>query len=181
MKVVPTELSDVKIIEPDVFGDDRGSFMETWNHAKFKDGGIDAMFVQDNQSRSVKGVLRGLHYQIKQPQGKLVRVLQGEIYDVAVDIRRSSPNFGRWVGVVLSAENRRELWIPAGFAHGFYVLSESADVFYKCTDLYAPGYDRTIRWDDPDIGITWPLNGCSAPILSPKDAAGVSFKEAECF
>lgn len=167
------------LLEPKVFGDERGFFFESWNERAFAVAGIGARFVQDNHSRSAKNVLRGLHYQIRQPQGKLVRVIAGEVFDVAVDIRRSSPDFGRWTGVRLSAENKAMAWIPPGFAHGFTVLSGHADVLYKTTDYYAPEHERTIAWDDPDIGIEWPLSGRA--IVSAKDAAGASLRDAEVF
>jgi len=181
MNFLPTSLPEVLIVEPRLFGDARGFFMETYHREKFHRGGITAEFVQDNHSGSRQGILRGLHYQIRQPQGKLVRVVSGRVFDVAVDIRRSSPTFGRWVGVELSAQNKRQLWIPEGFAHGFYVLSEWAEVVYKATDLYAPEWDRSIRWDDPDIGIAWPLLDGRPPLLSHKDAAAPFLREAEVF
>jgi len=168
MKVSETGLPGVLLIEPRVFGDQRGVFLETYHREKYARAGIDKPFVQDNHSHSSKGVLRGLHYQLKQPQGKLLYVVTGEIFDVTVDIRQGSPTFGKWVGVTLSAENRRQLYVPEGFAHGFYVLSERADVTYKCTDLYAPGDEYGIIWSDPDVNIEWPLQG--APLLSEKDA-----------
>jgi len=178
VKVTPTAIPDVLVIEPKVFGDARGFFFESFNGKAFDEAvGRHVEFVQDNHSRSAKGVLRGLHYQVTQPQGKLVRVCAGEIFDVAVDVRRTSPTFGRWVGVVLSAENKRQMWIPEGFAHGFLTLSDSADVLYKATDYYAPRYERCIRWDDPAVGITWP--GGMTPLLSAKDANGVSLNDAE--
>jgi dTDP-4-dehydrorhamnose 3,5-epimerase len=177
MKVQPTQIAGVLIVEPDVFGDDRGFFMESYNEREMRKIGIDAHFVQDNHSRSQRNVLRGLHYQVRQPQGKLVRVVSGTVFDVAVDIRRNSPSFGRWVGVELSAENKRMFWMPPGMAHGFIVLSDSADFLYKATDYYAPEFERTILWNDTDLGIEWPLAG--EPILSSKDAAGSSFREAE--
>src|SRR3546814_4413272 len=164
----------VVLIEPAVFPDARGFFLESWNARRFAEAGIDAAFVQDNHSRSVRGTLRGLHYQIERTQGKLVRVTQGEVFDVAVDIRRSSPTFGRWVGARLSAANKAMLWVPPGFAHGFCVLSEAAGFLYKCTDFYAAQHERSIRWDDPDIGIDWPLQAGVAPSVSPRDAAGGS-------
>ena len=173
MNVIKTEIPEVLIIEPDVFGDERGFFMETWQRQKFAEIGIDYDFVQDNYSRSVKGTLRGLHYQIKQPQGKLVWVTVGEVFDVAVDIRKDLPTFGQWVGEYLSAKNKRMLWVPPGFAHGFYVLSDVAEFQYKCTDYYAPEYERCIKWDDPELGIVWPLDG--EPLLSDKDQSGVDF------
>jgi dTDP-4-dehydrorhamnose 3,5-epimerase len=174
-------LADVLLIEPVVRADERGFFLETWHDGRYRDAGIGPGFVQDNHSRSVQGVLRGLHYQIAQPQGKLVRVTVGEVYDVAVDLRRSSPMFGRWVGVVLSEENHRQLWVPPGFAHGFYTLSATADLLYKCTDYYAPQYDRTLRWDDPEVGIVWPLVDGRPPILSSKDAAGAPLEAAAVY
>jgi dTDP-4-dehydrorhamnose 3,5-epimerase len=165
------------LLEPRLFGDDRGFFMETYNKAAFREAtGMDVEFVQDNHSRSRRGVLRGLHYQIKQPQGKLVRVVTGEVFDVAVDLRRHSPTLGKWVGVTLSSESHRMAWIPAGFAHGFLVLSEQADFLYKATDFYAPQHERTLLWNDPKIGIQWPLDG--PPILTPKDRAGEMFARA---
>jgi dTDP-4-dehydrorhamnose 3,5-epimerase len=181
MRFVPTAIPDVVVVEPDVFGDARGFFLETWHEAKFREGGIDAEFVQDNHSRSRQGILRGLHYQIERPQGKLVRVVTGRVFDVAVDLRRSSPSFGRWVGEELSEDNHRMLWVPPGFAHGFYVLSESADFVYKCTEFYAPEHERCIRWDDPELGVDWPIPTHAAPLVSAKDADGVAFSEAECF
>ena len=181
MKFTRTEIPDVILVEPDVFGDNRGFFMETWHAGKFAAGGIAADFVQDNHSRSGQGILRGLHYQVKKPQGKLVRVLSGEVFDVAVDLRRNSATFGQWIGMYLSDENKRMLWVPPGFAHGFYVISRQADFFYKCTEFYAPEYERTIRWDDPDIAIDWPLIDKKAPVLAPKDEAAVAFKDAEYY
>jgi dTDP-4-dehydrorhamnose 3,5-epimerase len=181
MKFIPTKISDVILIEPDVYGDERGFFMETWHQEKFAAAGIHATFVQDNQSKSRQGILRGLHYQMHQPQGKLVRVIAGEVFDVAVDLRKSSSTFGEWVGETLSADNKQMLWVPPGFAHGFYVLSEYAEFTYKCTDFYAPEYERSIRWDDSDIGIKWPLIGLEKPVLSEKDAAGIPFKDAEYY
>lgn len=182
MNVIPTTIPDVLILEPRVFGDERGFFMETWNKRGFAEAGITYDFVQDNHSHSRQGILRGLHYQIQQPQGKLVRVVQGSVFDVAVDLRRSSPTFGQWVGVELSTENKRLFWIPPGFAHGFYTLSEIADFLYKCTDAYAPQHERTLRWDDSTIGIEWPLVAGKAPQLSAKDQQqGVSFGMAEVF
>ncbi len=181
MKFTPTEIPDVVIIEPRVFSEERGFFMETWQSRKFAEGGLDLNFVQDNHSKSRQGVLRGLHYQVEQTQGKLVRVTAGEVYDVAVDLRRGSPHFGKWVGVTLSEENKRQLWVPPGFAHGFYVTSDTAEFLYKCTDFYAPEHERSILWNDATLGIDWPLVGGAAPILSPKDAAGVAFEGAEVF
>ena len=181
MKVTPTAIADVLIFEPKVFGDDRGFFMESFNQKIFDEAvGRHVDFVQDNHSRSSKGVLRGLHYQIQQPQGKLVRVASGAVFDVAVDIRRSSPTFGKWVGVELSAENQRQLWVPEGFAHGFLVLSERADFLYKTTDFYAPAYERSILWNDPSIAIEWPALS-AGPTLSTKDAQGVVLGDAEVF
>ena len=179
MKVQSTQIPEVLIVEPTVFGDDRGFFLESFNEREMRNIGIDAHFVQDNHSRSQRNVLRGLHYQISQPQGKLVRVVSGKVYDVAVDVRRDSQAFGKWVGVELSAENKRILWMPPGLAHGFVVLSESADFLYKATDYYAQEFERTILWNDPDLAIEWPLAG--QPILSSKDAAAKTFREAEVF
>ena len=184
MQVIPTAIDGVLILEPRVFGDARGFFMESYNRSVFAQAtGLDIDFVQDNHSRSRRGVLRGLHYQVRQPQGKLVRVSQGAVFDVAVDIRQGSPSFGRWVGVELSADNQRQLWVPAGMAHGFLVLSQSADFLYKTTDYYAPEHERCIAWDDPAIGIDWPLaaHGIAAPLLSDKDRAGVPLAAAELF
>jgi dTDP-4-dehydrorhamnose 3,5-epimerase len=179
MKVQSTQIPGVLIVEPTVFGDDRGFFLESFNEREMRNIGIDAHFVQDNHSRSQRNVLRGLHYQISQPQGKLVRVVSGKVYDVAVDVRRDSQAFGKWVGVELSAENKRILWMPPGLAHGFVVLSDSADFLYKATDYYAQEFERTILWNDPDLAIEWPLAG--QPILSSKDAAAKTFREAEVF
>lgn len=180
MNIVKTALPEVLILEPKVFGDDRGFFFESFNARQFEDAtGLRRDFVQDNHSRSAKNVLRGLHYQIQQPQGKLVRVVAGTVFDVAVDIRRSSPNFGKWVGVELSAENKRQLWVPEGFAHGFVVLSESAEFLYKTTDYYAPQFERSLRWDDPALAIDWPIDG--APVLSKKDEDAPAFAVAELF
>jgi len=181
LKVVNTKISDVKIIEPAVFGDARGYFMETWSSQKFQQQGLDIDFVQDNHSRSPQGILRGLHYQMKNTQGKLVRVVTGKVFDVAVDIRKSSTTFGQWVGVELSDENHRMLWVPPGFAHGFYVMSEQADFLYKCTDIYAPQHERCIQWDDAEIGIDWPLIDGQPPTLSDKDQQGSSLSDAEVF
>jgi len=180
MRFLPSAIPEVLLIEPQVFGDSRGFFMETWHAAKFAAAGLDFNFVQDNHSKSVRGTLRGLHYQIKKPQGKLVRVISGEVFDVAVDLRKSSPFFGRWVGEILSAENKKMLWVPPGFAHGFYVLSPEAEFVYKCTELYAPEHECCIRWEDPELGIVWPLLD-QAPLLSAKDLAGVSLAEAELY
>ncbi|GFO72168.1 dTDP-4-dehydrorhamnose 3,5-epimerase [Bathymodiolus japonicus methanotrophic gill symbiont] len=180
MKIIQTNIPDVIILEPKVFGDSRGFFFESFNQQAFNQAtGLDVQFVQDNHSRSAQGVLRGLHYQVQQAQGKLVRVTSGSVYDVAVDIRQSSPTFGQWEGVELNAENHRQLWVPAGFAHGFVVLSESADFLYKTTDYYAPEYERCIAWDDPAIGIDWHFDG--EPLLSGKDQQGALLKDAELF
>ncbi len=181
MKITPTLISDVLLIDPKVFGDERGFFFESFNHAKFEAViGRRISFVQDNHSFSVKNVLRGLHYQVQQPQGKLVRVVQGEVFDVAVDIRKSSPTFGQWVGAVLSADNRRQTWIPEGFAHGFLVLSDTAELLYKTTDYYAAEFERCIAWDDPGLAIDWPLgNPRILPMLSVKDQMGGSFLKTE--
>lgn len=181
MNVIQTKIPDVVVIEPQVFGDHRGFFFESFNQKRFEDKtGVKTQFVQDNHSRSTQGVLRGLHYQIQQTQGKLLRATVGEIFDVAVDVRKSSATFGQWVGYRLSAENKRQLWIPAGFAHGFAVLSEVAEVLYKTTDYYAKDYERSILWNDPDLGIDWQL-GDIKPRLSAKDEAGVLLKDAEVF
>jgi len=179
MKAIPTRLPEVLLIEPKVFGDSRGFFFESWNEREFERAGIAARFVQDNHSRSARGVLRGLHYQIRQPQGKLVRVVEGEIFDVAVDIRRSSPNFGRWEGARLNSQSKNMLWIPVGFAHGFCVISDFAEVLYKTTDFYSPEQERSILWNDPDLGISWPLDG--DPILSAKDSRAPRLRDAEVF
>ncbi len=180
MKVVETSIPDVLIIEPKVFGDERGFFYESFNAAAFEAAtGLKRQFVQDNHSKSQRGVLRGLHYQIQHPQGKLVRVVAGEVFDVAVDLRKSSPSFGRWFGTHLSAQNQRQLWIPEGFAHGFVVLSESAEFLYKTTDYYAPEHERSLLWNDPELGIQWPFD--EAPQLSAKDQAGKLLRDAELF
>jgi dTDP-4-dehydrorhamnose 3,5-epimerase len=179
VNVAPTAVPEVLALDPKVFGDQRGFFLESWNKRAFAAAGIGAHFVQDNHSRSGRHVLRGLHYQLRQAQGKLVRVIAGEIYDVAVDIRRASATFGRWVGERLSADNRRMLWIPPGFAHGFLVVSEAAEVLYKATDYYAPEHERTIAWNDPELAIAWPLTG--TPILSAKDASGTRLRYAEVY
>jgi dTDP-4-dehydrorhamnose 3,5-epimerase len=180
MKVIATDVPGVLVIEPRVFGDDRGFFFESFNQRAFREAtGIEATFVQDNHSRSVRGVLRGLHYQIRRPQGKLVRVVSGEVFDVAVDLRRSSPAFGRWTGVRLSAENKRQAWIPEGFAHGFLVTGDHAEVLYKTTDYWSPEDERCILWEDPDLAVDWPLAG--RPRLSEKDAQGTAFAAAEIF
>ncbi len=180
MKVIETEIPDVLIIEPQVYRDKRGFFLESYNARAFQQATkLDVTFVMDNHTRSQRGVLRGLHYQIKQPQGKLVRVLHGKVFDVSVDIRKSSPTFGKWVGVEISDENKRQVWIPQGFAHGFVVLSESADFFYKTTDYYAPEHERCINWNDPTIGIEWPFQ--DKPQLSDKDKNGLTLQEADIF
>jgi len=180
VKITPTEIPDVLIIEPRVFGDDRGFFLESHNQRTFVEKtGVNVTFVQDNHSRSQQNVLRGLHYQIQQAQGKLVRAVVGSIFDVAVDLRKSSPTFGQWVSCLLSAENKRQLWLPAGFAHGFFVVSESAEVLYKATDYYAPEHDRCLLWSDPDLAIAWPLSG--EPILSGKDQAGLTLEQCEVY
>ncbi|MCB1150348.1 dTDP-4-dehydrorhamnose 3,5-epimerase [bacterium] len=180
MNVIRTDLNDVLIVEPRVFQDDRGFFFESWNAARWREAtGLATEFVQDNHSSSRLGVVRGLHYQVRHVQGKLVRVVRGEIYDVALDLRRSSPDFGRWTGVRLSAENRRQLWIPAGFAHAFMALTDDAEVLYKTTDYWAPEHERTIVWNDVDLAIDWGV--CGVPILSGKDAEGTAFANAETF
>ena len=180
MKVVGTAIPEVLIIEPKVFGDDRGFFFESFNERKWQEAtDLKTKFVQDNHSRSQKGVLRGLHYQIKQPQGKLVRCVVGEVFDVAVDLRKSAPTFGKWVGARLSSENKRQMWVPEGFAHGFLVLSEVAEFLYKATDYYAPEFERSIRWDDPNLAVNWPAK--SAPRLSPKDAGAPFLCAAEVY
>jgi dTDP-4-dehydrorhamnose 3,5-epimerase len=181
MRFTPTSIPDVILIEPKVFGDSRGFFMETYQAQRFAEAGISANFVQDNHSGSRQGTLRGLHYQIQQAQGKLVRVIAGEIYDVAVDLRCSSPTFSKWIGMTLSAENKRQLWVPPGFGHGFYVLSEWAEIHYKATDYYAPQWERAILWDDPSLGISWPLIEGQTVLLSPKDAQGQRLTEAELY
>jgi len=181
MKVVDTALPEVKLIEPAVFGDDRGFFMESWNAAAFARAGLDLGFVQDNHSRSARGVLRGLHYQLRQPQGKLVRVVRGAVFDVAVDIRRSSPNFGRWVGVTLSEVNKRMLWVPPGFAHGFLSLEDGTEFLYKCTDFYAPDDEHSLLWSDPALAIDWPLDEIGTPQLSGKDAQAPGLHDANVF
>jgi dTDP-4-dehydrorhamnose 3,5-epimerase len=180
MNVIRTEIPDVLLLQPRVFGDERGFFLESWNARAFNSAvGCDVQFVQDNHSRSAFGVLRGLHYQIRQPQGKLVRVVRGRVFDVAVDLRRSAATFGRWAGMELSEQNHRQVWLPPGFAHGFLVLSESADILYKTTDYYAPEHERCLIWNDPQIGIDWPLD--HKPMLSAKDKSGLPFSKAEVF
>lgn len=179
MRAIPTEIAEVLVLEPKVFGDERGFFFESWNRRSLKELGIEADFVQDNHSRSARNVLRGLHYQINQPQGKLVRVIVGEVYDVAVDLRRRSTTFGRWVATTLSAENKRQFWIPPGFAHGFCVTSDYAEFLYKTTDYWSPPDERTLLWNDPELGIPWPLT--AAPLLAAKDAAGVPLADCETY
>ncbi len=181
MKIIDTNLKDVKILRPEVFGDERGFFMETFRDNEFRTKVADYCFVQDNHSKSHQGVLRGLHYQIIRPQGKMVRVISGKVFDVAVDIRTTSPDFGRWTGVVLSSENKDIFWVPPGFAHGFYVMTDKAEFVYKCTDYYAPEYERSILWNDDKIGIDWPLVNGKRPRLSSKDKAGVLLDDAEVF
>ena len=181
MEFEPTDIPDVVLIRPKVFGDPRGYFFESWEERKFAAAGLDVKFVQDHHSRSARNILRGLHYQIQQSQGKLVRVVTGAVYDVAVDIRRSSPTFGRWVGVTLTEENHHMLWVPPGLAHGFLVLSESADFLYRCTDFWAPQHERAIQWNDPDLNIRWPLPAGVSPVLSAKDAVARRFRDAEYF
>lgn len=180
MKFIPTQIPDVILIEPKIFQDERGFFLESYQRNHFRAAGIDADFVQDNHSKSRQGTLRGLHYQIKHPQGKLVRVTSGEIFDVAVDLRRNSPTFGKWVGDFLSADNKKMLWVPAGFAHGFFVTSPSAELLYKATDYYTPEWERTIAWNDPTINISWPIQN-EGPVLSPKDRTGKMFLDADVF
>ena len=180
MNIIETALPGVLIIEPRVFGDARGFFMETWNAAAFHEAGLDLAFVQDNHSRSQKGVLRGLHFQNPGPQGKLVRVTRGAVFDVAVDLRASSPTFGQWVGVELSAQNQRMFWVPEGFAHGFLTLEDDTDFLYKCTALYAPQSEHTLMWDDPAVGIAWPLDGIT-PIVADKDARGLTLADVPVF
>jgi len=179
VKIITTEIEDVKILEPRLFGDERGFFMETWRDDQFKELVSDSSFVQDNHSKSTRGVLRGLHYQVKHSQGKLVRVISGEVFDVVVDIRKGSLTFGCWTGVVLSSQNKRMLWVPPGFAHGFYVMGDGAELVYKCTDYYAPEYERSILWNDPLLSIQWPLVDGKPPILSAKDEKGCFFEDCE--
>ena len=181
MNIIPAGLPGVLIIEPRVFGDSRGFFLESWNEKAFAEAGLPMHFVQDNHSLSGRGTLRGLHYQLHQTQGKLVRVVAGEVFDVAVDVRRSSPDFGKWVGVTLSAENKRMLWVPPGFAHGFYVTSEQAEFLYKCTEFYDPASERTLAWNDPEVGVQWPLVPGLEPLLSAKDLKGRLLAEADVF
>ncbi|MGH8762952.1 MAG: dTDP-4-dehydrorhamnose 3,5-epimerase [Nitrosospira sp.] len=182
MRAIPTSIPDVLIIEPRVFGDSRGFFLESFNQKNFNQvTGLDVNFVQDNHSRSAKDVLRGLHYQIRQPQGKLVRVVRGAVFDVSVDIRKSSPTFGRWVGVELTEDNYRQVWVPPGFAHGFYVLSDSADFLYKTSDYYIPDFERSLAWNDPAVAISWPISNGAPPIVSDKDRQGARLADAEVF
>lgn len=181
MKIIDTAIADVKIIEPAVFGDERGFFLESWNHHAYADAGLPTSFVQDNHSRSTQGILRGLHYQTENTQGKLVRVVTGSVFDVAVDIRKDSGTFGQWVGVELNESNHRMLWVPEQFAHGFYVISETADFLYKCTAPYDPAHEESISWDDKDLAIDWPLVDGKPPSLSGKDANGVKFADAVVF
>ena len=180
MEFTATQIPDVVVVDPVVYEDARGFFMDTWQQQKYRDAGIDAKFVQESHSRTSRGALRGLHYQLEQPQGKLIRVIEGEAFDVAVDLRKSSPTFGQWVSETLSAGNRKLIWIPPGFAHGFLVLSEYADFEYRLTDFYAPEHERTIAWNDPDLAINWPLSG-QEPLLSEKDLAGVRFRDADYY
>jgi dTDP-4-dehydrorhamnose 3,5-epimerase len=181
MKIIDTAISDIKIIEAQVFGDERGFFMESYRANIMDELTGGNLFVQDNHSKSSQGTLRGLHYQMQQTQGKLVRVVQGAVFDVAVDMRKSSPTFGQWVGEVLSAENKRQLWVPEGFAHGFYVMTETAELVYKCTDYYAPEFERSLKWNDPEVGIDWPLVEGIKPLLSEKDKNGQAFAAADTF
>jgi dTDP-4-dehydrorhamnose 3,5-epimerase len=180
-RFIPTEIPDILLIEPTVYGDERGFFIETYQAQVFTEAGLDCCFVQDNHSGSRQGILRGLHYQIRQAQGKLVRVVAGEVFDVAVDLRRSSPTFGKWTACSLSSQNKLQVWIPPGFAHGFYVVSEWAEVLYKATDFYAPQWERTLLWDDPDLEIHWPIPPGQAPLLSAKDRQGKRLSEAEVY
>ena len=181
MQIINTSIAEIIILEPKVFGDERGFFMETYQARQFMELGLPTQFVQDNHSGSRHGILRGLHYQIRQAQGKLVRVIAGEVFDVAVDLRKTSPTFGKWVGAALSTQNKRSIWIPVGFAHGFYVLSDWAEIVYKTTDYYAPEWERSLLWNDPELGIEWPIVGQQAPILSAKDVAGTHLKDAETY
>jgi len=181
VEFIPTRIPDVVLIKPKVFGDPRGYFLESWQEARFAAAGLPLHFVQDNHSRSSQWILRGLHYQIQHTQGKLLRVTRGAIFDVAVDMRRSSPTFGQWVGVELNDTNHHMLWVPPGFAHGFLTLSDDVDFLYKCTDVYSPQHDRAVRWDDPQIGIEWPLPAGVAPLLSAKDSVAPSFADADTF
>jgi dTDP-4-dehydrorhamnose 3,5-epimerase len=181
MNIIDTAIPDVKILEPKVFGDERGFFLETFREDWFREHVADVTFVQDNHSKSGQGILRGLHYQTQQTQGKLVRVIAGEVYDVAVDVRKDSPTFGKHVGVLLNDDNKRQLWVPEGFAHGFYVTTESAEFVYKCTNYYAPEFEQSVLWNDPSLSIQWPLVDSMQPLLSPKDEAGVMLADAPTF
>lgn len=181
MNIIETTIADVKVLEPKVFGDDRGFFSETFRDDWFKENIADVTFVQDNHSKSSRGILRGMHYQLKQTQGKLVRVTSGEVYDVAIDMRKNSPSFGKVFGTLLSAENKRQMWVPAGFAHGFYVTSDSAEFVYKCTDYYAPEFEQNVLWNDPYLAIEWPIPAGEKPLLSAKDEVAKRFKDAEYF
>lgn len=181
MQVIDTSIPDVKIIQPKVFGDERGFFLETFRDDWFRENVADVVFIQENHSKSSQGILRGMHYQLEQTQGKLVRVTSGEVYDVAIDMRKNSSSFGRWFGVLLSAENKRQLWVPAGFAHGFYVTSDSAEFVYKCTDYYAPEHEVSVKWDDPQLNINWPIITNTHPSLSVKDENGLLFNDAPTF
>lgn len=181
MKIIETTIEDVKLLEPKVFGDERGFFMETFREEWFRENIADVKFVQDNHSKSSKGILRGMHYQLKNTQGKLVRVTSGEVFDVAIDMRKNSATFGQWYGAFLSAENKRQLWVPAGFAHGFLVTSDAAEFVYKCTDYYAPEHEVSVKWDDPTVNIDWPLVNGEQPLLSGKDADGLAFTNAPTF
>jgi dTDP-4-dehydrorhamnose 3,5-epimerase len=181
MNFVETPLKDVYVLEPKVFGDPRGFFLESWNRETFRAAGFDIEFVQDNHSRSPRGILRGMHFQMEHTQGKLVRVTSGEVFDVAVDLRRSSPTLGQWFGVHLSAQNQRMLWVPPGFAHGFYVISDYADFLYKCTDIYHPASEKALAWNDPTVGIDWPIPAGEEPLLSAKDAKGLSWQDTPRF
>jgi len=181
VNIIETTIPDLKVLEPKVFGDDRGFFLETFRDDWFKENIADVTFVQDNHSKSSHGILRGMHYQLKQAQGKLVRVISGEVYDVAIDMRKNSSSFGKAFGTLLSAENKRQMWVPAGFAHGFYVTSESAEFVYKCTDYYAPEFEESVLWNDPDLAIDWPIPAGEKPLLSAKDEVGKQFKNAEYF
>jgi len=181
MEIIDTSIPDVKILEPRVFGDERGFFLETFRDDWFKENVANVTFVQDNHSKSSHGILRGMHYQLKQAQGKLVRVISGEVYDVAIDMRESSPSFGQSFGTILSSKNKRMMWVPAGFAHGFYVTSESAEFIYKCTDYYAPEFEQSVLWNDPALKINWPIESNEQPLLSEKDKAGKLFKDAQYY
>lgn len=181
MKITATRIPDVKVLEPRIFGDERGFFLESWRDSWIPELGIQGRFVQDNHSKSRRNSLRGLHYQVQHPQGKLVRVIQGRVFDVAVDLRVSSDHFGQWVGIELSGENQRQLWVPPGFAHGFLVLSETAEFLYKCTEYYSPEHERSLAWDDPELAIQWPLAAGESPLLSARDQRGIGFRDAEYY